>query len=164
MRFLLVDRVTKLEPGRCIEGIKCWSMADDVFRDHFPGAPIVPGVLLVESMAQLVGFLIEHSYRRAFGGEEDVGALLSIIHKAKFRHFVVPGECVEMKGELLSFDSNRASCRISAAVGGQIRAESDLSFVINTWKAGSMGALLREQRESYSQIVMAGLAEPARNT
>lgn len=163
MRFLLVDRITKLEPGRCIEGVKCWSLADEVFRDHFPGAPIVPGVLLVESMAQLVGFLIEHSYRRAFGDEEDVGALLSIIHKAKFRRFVVPGECVEMQGVLLSFDPSRASCRIRAAVDGQIRAESDLSFVIHTWEAGSMGALLREQRESYSRVVMAGLTELARD-
>jgi 3-hydroxyacyl-[acyl-carrier-protein] dehydratase len=157
MRFLLVDRITRLEMGASVEGHKCWSLSDDVFRDHFPGNPIVPGVLLVESMAQLVGFLLESTYYAQFGTDKEVAGLLSIIHKAKFRRFVVPGERLDMHGSLLSLDRRRASFRVRASVTNELRAEADLSFVVVSAEPGSMSPELRMHRESYSRFVMGGL-------
>ncbi len=62
----MVDRVTSMEVGNTIEGIKCWSITDEYFNEHFPGFPVVPGVLVTESMAQLLGTLVEKSYDEKF--------------------------------------------------------------------------------------------------
>ena len=91
MRFYLIDKVLEIELENSIKGIKCWTLTDEIFNDHFPGFPVVPGVLLVESTAQLLGMLINKSYLKTFPDKGNVYAILSIIHKAKFRSIVVPG-------------------------------------------------------------------------
>ena len=53
MRFLLIDKIKELNPGVSAIGVKCWSIDNEIFQDHFPGFPTTPGVLLTESMAQL---------------------------------------------------------------------------------------------------------------
>ena len=65
MRFLLIDRVTGMEKGRFIEGVKAFSLSEDFLNGHFPEKPVVPGVMLVESMAQLLGWLVAftHDFR-----------------------------------------------------------------------------------------------------
>jgi 3-hydroxyacyl-[acyl-carrier-protein] dehydratase len=161
MRFLLVDRLTSLEVGKRVEGYKCWSLADDVFDEHFPGTPIVPGVLLVESMAQMVGFLLHRSYVHEFGDDAYVGAILSIIHKAKFRRLVEPGDRVDMDGELLAMDRTRASCRVRASVRGEERATADLSFVWHVRQPEELPPELLMQRRSYERFVFAGLESQA---
>lgn len=158
MRFLLVDRLTRLEVGDSVEGFKGWSMADDVFQDHFPGRPIVPGVLLIESMAQMMGFLLRRTYQAHFGDDREAHAILSIVHKAKFRRVVVPGDRVEMKGRIISFDRMRASCQVMSMVDGERRAEADLSFVWHVVDPGLVRADLRAQRETYERTVLSGIA------
>lgn len=153
MRFLLVDRVSSLELGRSISGHKNWSMADDVFNDHFPGTPVVPGVLLVESIAQLLGFLLERSYRRQYEDDRWIGAILSIIHRAKFRQPVLPGDRVDMKGEVLSLDERRASGRGRGYVDGVLRVEAELSFVWHRQPHDEVPVELTMQRRSYEQFV-----------
>ncbi len=159
MRFLMLDRLTSLELGESVEGYKCWSLSDDVFEYHFPGSPIVPGVLLVESMAQMVGFLLEKTYHREFGDENFVGAILSIIHKAKFRRPVVPGDRVDMLGKLLAMDRTRASCSVQARVNGDLRAQADLSFVWHVRPPEEVPPELSIQRASYERFVFEGLDE-----
>src|SRR5690242_1268310 len=63
VRYVLLDRITTLEPPELARGIKCVSLADDVFVDHFPGHPVMPGVLVVEALAQLAGVLLEATMR-----------------------------------------------------------------------------------------------------
>ncbi len=58
MRYILLDRITVLDPPEMASGIKCVSLADDMFVDHFPGHPIMPGALILESLAQLGGVLV----------------------------------------------------------------------------------------------------------
>src|ERR1044072_2418920 len=109
MRFYLVDKVLELEPGKSVKGVKCWSMSDEIFNEHFPGFPVVPGVLLVESIAQLLGVLIDASFKNVYPDKKEVYVILSMIHKAKFREVVVPGDKCELKGKLSTIDYNRAT-------------------------------------------------------
>ena len=157
MRFLLVDRLTRMEVGRSVEGHTTWSLSEDVFEDHFPGVPIVPGVLLVEAMAQMAGFLLARTYKKEYGDEHFVGAILSIIHKAKFRRTVAPGDRVDMHADLTSFDRKRASCRAKASVDGQLRAEAVLSFVWHVQPIDEAPPELLTRRASYERFVFAGL-------
>lgn len=159
MRFLMVDRIASMEVGASVSGFKCWSVSDDVFRDHFPGTPIVPGVLLIESMAQLCGFLLSNTYRARFGHAREVGAILAMVHRAKFRRFVVPGDRVDMAATLVSFDAHRAACRIRGTVASELRTEAELSFVFHTWDPADTASELRMHRESYERLVFADLRQ-----
>ena len=84
MRYILLDRITQLSPPEVARGIKCVSLSDDIFTDHFPGFPVLPGALIVESMAQLAGVLLEATMRER--GRHDLHALLTMADRAKFRH------------------------------------------------------------------------------
>jgi 3-hydroxyacyl-[acyl-carrier-protein] dehydratase len=127
MRFYLVDRVIDLTPGVSIRGVKCWTLTDEIFSDHFPGHPIVPGVLLIESCAQLLGLLIDDSYRQQQPPRE-VYAILSMVHKAKFRVPVVPGDRCELAATLRTLDVNRATGSAEVFVDGRLVADVELSF------------------------------------
>lgn len=91
MRYLMVDRVDRIEAGRGIVATKSVSLAEDVFADHFVGAPVMPGALLIESLAQAGTFLLEypHNYRRK--------ALLIMVERAKFRAIVRPGDQLRLE-------------------------------------------------------------------
>jgi len=132
MRFFLVDRVRKIELNKTIVGVKAWSLDNPIFLDHFPGSPIVPGVLLTESMAQLLGLLIEKSYYAEFGDEAPVYVILSIIQKAKFRHMVKPGDQTIMHAELGTLDKQRAGGKVKLFVEEKLMAEATLSFFIGS--------------------------------
>lgn len=130
MRFLLLDRIEEIKVSHSIEGIKCWTLNDEIFEDHFPGMPIVPGVLLLESMAQLLGVLIEKSYPLTYPNQKGIHPILSIISKAKLREPVIPGDQCILKGELKTIDEKRATGRAQVFVDGKLKAESDLIFVV----------------------------------
>jgi 3-hydroxyacyl-[acyl-carrier-protein] dehydratase len=91
--FLLVDRITKLEAGKMIEGYKNVSISEPVFQGHFPGHPIYPGVMIIEGMAQAGGVLAFKSMD-AKGQEstKDKVVYFMSIDRAKFRRPVVPGD------------------------------------------------------------------------
>src|SRR6185295_4742030 len=89
MRYILLDRVTELEPGRRARGKKAITLTDDVLHDHFPDFPIYPGALLVEAAAQLAGFLLEKSRNQP--GEPEARALLVQIDRTKFYRPARPG-------------------------------------------------------------------------
>src|SRR5215813_10556804 len=90
MRYLLLDRITELSPPEHATAIKCISLAEDVFVDHFPGYPVMPGALLLEALAQLGGALLEATMESR--GMGDRVAVLSMADRAKFRHFARPGD------------------------------------------------------------------------
>lgn len=130
MKFLLLDRIEEIQLSKSIEGIKCWSLSNEIFEDHFPGMPIVPGVLLIESMAQLLGVLIEKSYSTKFPDQKGAHPILSIISKAKLRETVIPGDKCILKGDLKSMDHKRATGYAQVFVDGKLKAEADLVFVV----------------------------------
>jgi len=153
MRFFLIDKVLEVTYNKEISGIKSWSLDNEIFLDHFPGFPIVPGVLLTESMAQLLGLLIEKSYYNEYGDNHKVYPILSIIQKAKFRDLVVPGDQCIIKGELLSLDLNRANGKASIEVNGKKVVESTLSFSIVTEKEVPYTKFMK-RREEYVDIIL----------
>src|SRR5512140_2782338 len=86
MRYLLIDRVTDLEINRKLRAIKNAALSEDVYSDHFFGYPVMPGALMIESLAQAGTILLEVSCRWT------QKAVLVMVEKAKFRSFVRPGD------------------------------------------------------------------------
>ena len=158
MRFYLIDRVTRKTLHKEIEGIKCWSLTNEIFADHFPGNPIVPGVMLVESSAQLLGLLIEDSHQDRFKVPNGVYVLLSLIHKAKFRSFVQPGDQCKLKAVLKSLDHNRASGQVETYVDDELVAEVTLSFVIANRDDFPENRYM-DRHEEYVKIITSKLSQ-----
>ena len=128
MRFYLLDRITEIDLGHSIKGLKCWSMSNEIFNEHFPGFPIVPGVLAIESMAQLLGTLVEKTHLAKFGEENEAYAVLSIVHKAKFKGFLIPGDQAKMEGTLLSLEKTHGNGKVETFVDGKLINSCELSF------------------------------------
>ena len=98
MRFILIDRITSWEPGIQAEATKNIALSEDFFDDHFPLKPVMPGVLILEGLAEIAGLLLEETVRQQQARR--VKALLSIIEKAKFRDFVTPGDSLTYKATI----------------------------------------------------------------
>jgi UDP-3-O-[3-hydroxymyristoyl] N-acetylglucosamine deacetylase / 3-hydroxyacyl-[acyl-carrier-protein] dehydratase len=120
--FLLVDRVLDLVPGKSVTGIKNVTVNEPFFQGHFPGHPIMPGVLIIEAMAQTGGVLVLTSL------EESRGKLVyfSGIDSARFRRPVLPGDVLTMQLELLKVRGPIAKMRGVARVGDEKVAEAEL--------------------------------------
>jgi UDP-3-O-[3-hydroxymyristoyl] N-acetylglucosamine deacetylase/3-hydroxyacyl-[acyl-carrier-protein] dehydratase len=123
--FLLVDRVLELEPGRRVVAIKNVSVNEPFFQGHWPGLPIMPGVLIVEAMAQAAGVLIATSVDRS-----DRAVLIASIDGVKLRRPVVPGD--QLRLEIIGHRIKSTSATISgrAMVGTSLAAEAKLRFVM----------------------------------
>ena len=105
MRFILVDRILALEPGKSIRAEKTLAPDEELFRDHFPGFPVVPGVLLTEMMAQAAGKCLD-AERRSRGKP-----MLAQIRTASFRECVRPGETAEIVATVLGSQNDVATAR-----------------------------------------------------
>jgi 3-hydroxyacyl-[acyl-carrier-protein] dehydratase len=129
--FLLVDRVTALEPSKSIEAYKNVSISEPVFQGHFPDHPIYPGVMIIEGMAQAGGVLAFKSMDEA--GQEDTAnkvVYFMSIDKAKFRKPVVPGDRLVYK---LSVIKNKGAVWFldgKAYVDDKLVAEAELKAMI----------------------------------
>jgi 3-hydroxyacyl-[acyl-carrier-protein] dehydratase len=126
MRFVLIDRIVHLEPGKRAEGYRIIPGDDDYFRDHFPGYPVVPGMLVLESMAQLGGRLVQVSVREAAGRE--VLPMVAMVDRAQFRRPVRPGERLDIEAEVTSLGAARARVAASATVDGQAAASAIIMY------------------------------------
>jgi 3-hydroxyacyl-[acyl-carrier-protein] dehydratase len=152
MRFYLVDRIEEVIPGKTAKGIKCWTLSEDYFAEHFPGFPIVPGVLQIESMAQLMGILIERSYAVAHPDKGRCYPILSIVQKAKFRDSIIPGDQSWIEVVLTSLDTMRATGSAKLLVEGKVRAEADLSFTILEAEQASANPFIAQRDEYYLSL------------
>ncbi|BFK88688.1 3-hydroxyacyl-ACP dehydratase FabZ [Pseudoflavonifractor sp. DSM 107456] len=123
--FLLVDRIVECEPGKSAKGIKCVSMNEPFFPGHFPGQPIMPGVLILEALAQTGAVaalsLPENRGKLAvFGG----------VKNCRFKKPVTPGDVLELSCELVEQRGPIGYGKAVARVGGKIAAQAELTFVI----------------------------------
>ena len=124
--FLLVDRVLACEPGKSAEAIKCVSMNEMQFTGHFPGRPIMPGVLIIEALAQTgaIAILTEEENRGKV-------ALFAGIKNARFKKQVVPGDVLSMKCEIISRKGPLGIGKAEAYVDGKLAVSAELSFAID---------------------------------
>jgi 3-hydroxyacyl-[acyl-carrier-protein] dehydratase len=118
--LLLVDRVVEMEPGRRVVAIKNVTINEPFFVGHFPGQPVVPGVLLVEGLAQAGGLLVLHDRP----DREKKLLLFTSIENARFRRPVVPGDQVRYEVEVLRLRANYCKLQGRVTVDGQLAAEA----------------------------------------
>jgi len=153
VRYVLLDRITTLQPPELARGIKCVSLSDDIFVDHFPGHPVMPGALIVEAMAQLAGVLVEATMRER--GRHDLHALLTMIDRAKFRHVVRPGDRLELEAKGLTVTEDGGQAQGWARVDGQLAAEAQLTFVF----APVTNPVVLARRREVLNVWLTGSAE-----
>jgi beta-hydroxyacyl-ACP dehydratase FabZ len=125
--FLLVDRITKLEAHR-IEGIKNVTMNEPQFAGHFPDYPIMPGVLVIEALAQTSGVLILETTPEV---RKHVPLFLGI-DRARFRRAVRPGDTLRLCAETINRKANIWKLVCKAYVGDQLACEAELTVGFNT--------------------------------
>ncbi|MBU1006237.1 MAG: bifunctional UDP-3-O-[3-hydroxymyristoyl] N-acetylglucosamine deacetylase/3-hydroxyacyl-ACP dehydratase [Candidatus Omnitrophica bacterium] len=123
--FLLVDKIIELEPGKRAVGIKNVTMNEEFFTGHFPGRPVMPGVLIVEAMAQVAGVLMLNK-------KENLGkmAYFMSLDKAKFRKTVVPGDQLRLEVSVVKLKSKIGQVHTRALVDDQVVSEADLMFAL----------------------------------
>lgn len=122
--FLMVDRIIDIVPGLRITGLKNVTINEPFFEGHFPGNPIMPGVLIVEAMAQIAGILAFRS------GAKGNGVYFMSIETAKFRRPVVPGD--QIRFEITKIRERRNVSRFSgsATVDGRLVAEAEFTAMV----------------------------------
>ncbi len=133
--MLLVDRITHFEMGKRATGYKNLSMNEQFFQGHFPGQPLMPGVYMIEALAQLGGTIIlgpDDFLRRT--------AFLTGIDKAKFRRPVTPGDRLDMETTLLRARSNMGWVKAEAKVDGRLACSAELMFSVAEVARFSMDA------------------------
>lgn len=121
--FLLVDRIEEVEPGVRVVGIKNVSQNEPFFEGHFPDYPVMPGVLIVEAMAQVgaVGVMTLEEFRGKL-------ALFAGIDGVRFRRQVLPGDTLRMEVELTRLKGRAGRGKGTATVGGERVCEAELTF------------------------------------
>jgi 3-hydroxyacyl-[acyl-carrier-protein] dehydratase len=123
--FLLIDRVDELDVGSRAKGIKCVTVNEAHFNGHFPQKHVMPGVLIIESLAQMgaVAILSDEKYKGKL-------AYFAGIRSAKFRRQVVPGDTLILEAELIKLKGNFGISKAIAMVGDKIACECEIMFSI----------------------------------
>src|SRR5438552_9793485 len=124
--MLLVDRVLEIDDGKRIVGLKNVSANEQFFQGHFPGAPVMPGVLIVEAMAQCAAVL----FLRDIPEREEKLFLFGGVDRARFRRPVIPGDQLIMEITVLQQRASTVKVRGEAKVDGKLVAEAELLSVM----------------------------------
>lgn len=124
--FLLIDTVEELTPGVRAVARKCVSYNEPFFKGHFPGEPVMPGVLIIEALAQTGAVAI-------LSLEENKGktAYFAAIQSAKFRRKVIPGDVLTLETEIVKQKGPMGMGKAAASVNGEVAAIAELTFAIS---------------------------------
>lgn len=153
MRFHLVDRVDAVCYDKYIIGVKCVTLADDVFNEHFPGYPIFPGSLIIEGLAQLAGSFFEIIMTRR--GITTKRSVLTIVRSMKFKRLVEPGDKMVYRADIKSFNDDFGVAEVVAEIDGEVCAQGELLF--NFFELPSQA--LQASREEVYRICMKNAKE-----
>lgn len=126
MRFFLIDRITTWQVGTVAEATKNVALSEDFFDDHFPRRPVMPGVLMIEGIAQLAGLLLEASLQDRFGREAK--AILTVLERTKFREMVRPGDALLYRAEVMSVNPNGGKVTAQATCNGRVAVTTGMVF------------------------------------
>jgi len=122
VRHYHLDRIESIEPGVRAVGVRAVALGDDVFTDHFPGNPVLPGVYLVEGLAQTAGVLLWETSKHSRI------AIMVSVDRARFVAFARPGDLVRFAVEIVSYDDDAARVRGTASVGERDVVVAGLTF------------------------------------
>ena len=148
MRFFLIDRITKWEVGRTAEAIKNVTLSEDFFDDHFPRRPVMPGVLMIEGMAQISGLLLEAGLFEKYG--KDAKAVLTLLERTKFRGIVRPGDTLTYQTEVTALNENGGKVSVQAIGDGRQVVTSGMVFAFKYIE----DPLLNEKRQTLMKLWM----------
>jgi len=122
MRHYYLDRIVELEPGRRAVGLKAVALSDDAFQEHFPGNPVLPGIHLIEGLAQTAGALLQTTS----GG---LMALMVSIERVRFLAFARPGDQLRLEVTIEAYEEGKAArIRGDARAGEKLLASARLGF------------------------------------
>jgi 3-hydroxyacyl-[acyl-carrier-protein] dehydratase len=122
VRYLLIDRIQRLERDKRVLATKNVALSEDIFAEHFVGAPVMPGALLIESLAQAGTALLEVS------ADYEKKAILLMVKTAKFRSMVRPGDQLAVSMEVASHDADTTYMEGTVRRGDEVVATADLIF------------------------------------
>jgi 3-hydroxyacyl-[acyl-carrier-protein] dehydratase len=122
----LIDRITHWEAGVAAEAVKCVALSEDFFDDHFPRRPVMPGVLILEGLAQLSGLLLEAGLEKKYS--RSAKAVLTVLERTKFRALVKPGDRLEYRSEVVSVNEAGGKTRAWARRGETRVAATEMVF------------------------------------
>lgn len=121
MRFSLIDRIDSLEPGKQIAAVKSLSMAEEYLADHFPGFPVMPGVLMLEAMTQASAWLIRET--------EDFAHSMVVLQEArnvKYGQFVQPGQTLQVSAQIVDHGEKETKLKAQGQMDGQVTLRGQL--------------------------------------
>lgn len=123
--FLLIDRIIEFEPGKRAVGIKNVTINEWFFQGHFPGAPMMPGVLILEALAQLGAVVVLY-------GEQNRGKIpvFAGVDRLRFRRQVVPGDQLRLEAEISKVKGSMGKGVVRALVDGEVAAEGEVMFAL----------------------------------
>lgn len=146
--FLMIDKVLDMVPGQSATGVKNVTINEPFFQGHFPDRPVMPGVLIVEAMAQTAAVLVMHTL-----GEDAEGRLVYFmtIDKCRFRKPVMPGDVLHLKVQALRSRGTVWKFQGKAEVNGAVVAEADYSAMLMMGEAGGRGQGAASEVESPAE-------------
>ena len=126
MRFFLIDRITKWQVGDCAEAVKNVALSEDFFDDHFPRRPVMPGVLMIEGMAQLSGLLLEATLKdkHNLNGK----AVMTVLERTKFRELIRPGDRLVYETQITGINSKGGKVTARALCEGKVVVTTGIVF------------------------------------
>jgi 3-hydroxyacyl-[acyl-carrier-protein] dehydratase len=125
--FLMVDRAESYDPGKSIVGIKCVTINEPFFVGHFPGSPVMPGVLIVEALAQTGGLLMSKSWDVDPEGKI---ILFMSVDNCRFRHPVRPGDLLRLEVEVVRTRADVVKFKGRGLVGDKLAAEAEFAAML----------------------------------
>ena len=162
MRFSLIDRITEIEAGKSVTATKNLSMAEEYLQDHFPGFPVMPGVLMLEALVQASAWLMRHSEDFAYST-----VLLKTAKAVKFNSFLTPGNTLLVKSTVHKIEDGEYTFKAAGTGNGKSTVSARLTLhqfnlaTTNPDMAASDQSRTQAMKDQFEQICPASVLESA---